>query len=177
MLLIPCCCVGVTFPFNAVISTDSLPVAGCACYRWCQQDPGRPTLGGKTAGELGMGWRCQQNLCWVPNPMPDLQSAKVAGDCMLGWPGMGAWVGCVIMVRYAWAWCEMVAGGTWLGMVWWQLWTRGQCGVCMALTKSALSPGRRLASLEWASPQENSRAWCTASRLSSKSLWVLIQMS
>lgn len=113
----------------------------------------------------------------VPNPMPDPQSAKVAGGCMLGWPGMGAWVGCVIMVRYAWAWCEMVAGGTWLGMVWWQLWTRGQCGVCMALTKSALSPGRRLAGLEWASPQENSRAWCTASRLSSKSLWVLIQMS
>lgn len=39
------------------------------------------------------------------------------------------------------------------------------------LTKFALSPGPKLAGLEWAALQKTSWAWCTARRLGSKCLY------
>ena len=78
----------------------------------------------------------------------------------------------------------MVAGGTqlgeacedgWVPMVGhgarWQLYTwLAGWGTCTALTEFALSLVPRLIALKWVNPQEDSGAWCTASRRGTKCL-------
>ena len=82
--------------------------------------------------------------CWIP------LSAVVAGPCLVAGCGMS----------------DVDSG-------WWKLCTgwlaRGHGGTRTASATFAVSPGPRLAGLEWASPPENS-VWPTASGLGSRCL-------
>ena len=67
VLLIPCCCVWVTFPFSAVVCTASFPVVAGSYSLWCGTQAGL-LWGVCPPGNLGVGWWCWQDICWAPRP-------------------------------------------------------------------------------------------------------------
>ena len=108
VLLIPCFCAWVTFPFIAV-SALTLAVVGCTFSLWCHWDSGRSALGwhaceGTWEQDGSVSKICSRLLvlCWT------LWSTEVSGPCVPGWPGECA---CVTHKK--------VAEGEQLGAVGW----------------------------------------------------------